>query len=89
MLHIGGNRLIFLQNIVGIFTCSYGKRSFAGEESLKHSHIVEYVTQPPYRSCIVVRENGVLKVFFTSVTEASLRNKIQKIQVSRNERSAR
>ena len=81
MLHIGGTKMVFMKNVVGIFTCTYANKPFPGEESVKLSHIVEYVTEPPYRSCVIVRENGMQKAYFTSRTVTALRKNIRKNHV--------
>lgn len=66
MLNIDGDKLIFTENIIGIFSVC--------ENEDKLSVECEYVTDPPYKSYVVAYDGrtGECKAYFTALSVRTL-----------------
>ena len=75
MIHIGGNKLIFTKNIIGIFS--------AGEGACAPDCECEYISEPPYKAYVVAYEDAsdTCKAYFTSLSARTLLCRLKKHSV--------
>ena len=75
LIHIGGNKLVFTKNIIGIFSAANG---FAALNCA-----CEYISEPPYKSYVVMYdcELGGCKAYFTSLSVRTLLCRLKKHSV--------
>lgn len=75
LIHIGGNKLVFTKNIIGIFSAADG---FAALNCA-----CEYISEPPYKSYVVAYdcELGGCKAYFTSLSVRTLLCRLKKHSV--------
>lgn len=73
MIYIGGNKLIFTKNIIGIF--SVREDTMCLPDCPK-----EYVCEPPYKACVVAYEDEskTCKAYLTSLSARTLLGRLQK-----------
>lgn len=66
MLNIDGDKLIFVENIIGIFSVREGED--------KPSVECEYMSEPPYKSYIIAYDGrtGDCKAYFTALSVRTL-----------------
>lgn len=71
MIHIGGNKLVFKKDILGVFRC----------DGARHEHVgiyCESVCEPPYKSAVLVDEKEKQTLYLTSLTVRSLTERLKK-----------
>lgn len=77
MIHIGGTKLVFKKDILGIFKCESTKPDKSGM-------VCESVCEPPYKSLVLVDMNGKQKMYLTSLSVRTLAERLKKGNIDVN-----